>query len=796
MLNLFRLYCALSFIAYAGSAYAQPPAPPPAPAPATSPDAPPATPAPPAAAPAAAPSVTETTLSTSREASNNQKDWHFIGNVEMERGADTKIYADDVWAYTGENRAVATGNVLFTQGANRISAEHAEFDTETRLGTFYNAWGLSTIKPQEQFSRPGAISAPQRTGEETVVYFFGEKIEKIGPKKYRITNGGFSTCVQPTPRWDLNAGTVILNIDHYTVLKQAILRVKGVPLFYLPIMYYPTKKEDRATGFLLPTYGSSTYKGQSLHNAFFWAINRSQDATVEHAWYSKTGQSVGTEYRYSLGGGDGNVTATYENQKATTFETGGSIPDLRSYSVRGGASQILPFKMRARANVDYFSSLQSSQLNNNNIADLSRNSRVFGGNLVGAWGKYSMNATLNRSESFYNFTSSTVSGTWPRVALTRNERPLGNSPVYFSISSEYAQILSERKTPTDDTDLGRGRFDVSPQIRYPFKRWQWFTVNSTVNWRDTYYTRTYEPTGDPNVRPSQIVDVPLNRPVLNVQSQIVGPVFNRIWDTPGNGYAEKFKHTVEPFLTVDRTSSVEEFALIVPYDGIDSYVGGTRLSYGVNNRFYAKRAAAPGQPAQAREIVDVEISQRYYTNQEAALYDRQSQITPTVPSKFSAIGLNIRVMPTNELSGTIRADFDSRYHELQYINAQTTYSWTSRVQASVGWSKRAFIAENPAFNNPAFLDHSLNASGTAHTIDNRFGGIYSFSYDVLRKNLVQQRMSAFYNAQCCGLAFEYQTFSRGAGSSLPEDHRFFLSFTLAGLGNFSPFNGALSGVPR
>jgi hypothetical protein len=31
---------------------------------------------------------------------------------------------------------------------------------------------------------------------------------------------------------------------------------------------------------------------------------------------------------------------------------------------------------------------------------------------------------------------------------------------------------------------------------------------------------------------------------------------------------------------------------------------------------------------------------------------------------------------------------------------------------------------------------------------------------------------------------------------VPSDHRFFLSFTLAGLGNFSPFNGAMSGVPR
>ena len=64
--------------------------------------------------------------------------------------------------------------------------------------------------------------------------------------------------------------------------------------------------------------------------------------------------------------------------------------------------------------------------------------------------------------------------------------------------------------------------------------------------------------------------------------------------------------------------------------------------------------------------------------------------------------------------------------------------------------------------------------------------------------MIQQRTSAFYNAQCCGLSLEYQTFNfpSGNGFVIPSDHRFFLSFTLAGLGNFSPFNGALSGTPR
>ena len=60
------------------------------------------------------------TVSESREGSNNQQDWHFVGHVEMDRAGDTKIYADDVMLYTATNKAVATGNVVFAQGDNRI----------------------------------------------------------------------------------------------------------------------------------------------------------------------------------------------------------------------------------------------------------------------------------------------------------------------------------------------------------------------------------------------------------------------------------------------------------------------------------------------------------------------------------------------------------------------------------------------------------------------------------------------------------------------------------------------------
>jgi LPS-assembly protein len=737
----------------------------------------------------------------------NQKHYIRQGNVEIhDPQSKTDIYADLVEFFEDENRAVATGNVVLAQGVNRIAAERAEFDTKTKLGTFYNASGIATVQPPKQPPRPGGIAPPPMTGQDTIVYFFGETVEKIGPKKYKITNGGFTTCVQPTPRWDMSASTVILNLDHYTLLKNAVMTVKGVPMLYLPVMYYPTKREDRATGFLLPTYGSSTLRGQSLHNAFFWAINRSQDATIQHDYYSKIGQGLGGEYRYNLGSGDGYFRGFTLNQHAAEYaRSDGSVGTLAAdhyFDLVGGANQILPGNLRARASVSFPSNIQTSQTFNTNIYDLSRNQRMYGGNIVGSWGSYSLNTTIDHREYFYNSTDSVLSGSWPRVAFSRNERPLLGSPLYFSVSSEYSQMLRDSKSVQGgvvvEDNQSLNRIDVAPQIRYPFKKWQWFTINSTATFRETYYTRSLADTGDPDIRPFKITDEPFNRRFVAVQAQVLGPLFNRIWDTPGNGYAEKFKHSIEPFLTIMKTTDIDNVERVVQVDGIDSYTGGTMYTYGLNNRIYAKRKIAANAPAQAREIVGVELSQTYYTNQQASLFDRQYQTTTlgqNKPNNFSPIALSVRAVPANGITGTVRAEFDSRYHSLRTISAQGTYSPNPQVQTNFGWSKRGFIPELFGFNDKNFLDQSINGSTTVRTRNNQYGTTYSFNYDILRSTLLQQRITGYYNAQCCGIAFEYQTYKSPFGN-LPSDNRFFMSFTLAGLGNFSPFNGALSGVPR
>jgi LPS-assembly protein len=734
-----------------------------------------------------------------------------IGHVEIAR-PDFQLFADQVELFTDQDRAIATGNVVLSQGNSRIAADRGDFNTKTKLGTFYNAWGTATMTPPKNkpTTNPAAGLPPGLPGgapttptapttvADTDIYFFGDTVEKLGPRKFKIVNGGFTTCVQPTPRWELTSTVVILNLDHYTAMRNAVFLVKGVPMLYTPFLVYPTNKNARATGILLPTYGASTLRGQSIHNAFFWAIDRSQDATLMYDWFSSAGQGIGTEYRYNYGpGSNGNFSAYLLDQKSSTDPTSVALPASRSYELKGALNQLLPDGFRAKVNVNYFSSFTTMQTFNTNVYDASRNNRTFGGNVVGVVGDFSLNATYNRTEYFYDPTDSAISGSGPHISLSRSERPLFGSPIYFSLTGDYERVLRDNiSATTGDQDWSLHRFDFAPQIRYPFKKWTWFTVNTTLSWHDTYYSRSQlDP--DTTVNNAIIIqDHGLNRQYFQAQAQLSGPSFTRVWNTPDNGYAEKFKHSIEPVLNVTRTTAIDNYNEIVQNESGDSPVGGaTSLSYGVMNRFYAKRRHAGG-PGQAREIASVEITQTYYSESLASQHDTtySTSFLGAPPSNYSPIAVSVRGTPTDTFNTTFRVELDPHYLTARTISANGAYN-VNWLTTTVGWNKTAPI---PGVVGSLPVGY-INATTSAHTKDTRWGTAYSLNFDVINSQLLQQSITGYYNSQCCGIQFQYQVYNfngLSTGLSVPSDQRFFMSFTLAGLGNFSPFSGALSGAPH
>ncbi|MGQ0735736.1 MAG: LPS-assembly protein LptD [Acidobacteriota bacterium] len=701
--------------------------------------------------------------------------------------AGQQIFADELEWNTVTGEFTASGNVLLASPTARLSAERVVFNTKTGLGTFHTASGLASLgdRATQERSMFGTL--------EPDIYFWGETIEKIGEDRYRITRGGFTTCVQPTPRWEIVTGRATIDLEDYAVLRNAVLRVKDVPLFYLPVLYYPIQSDDRATGFLLPTYGSSTYRGQSLSNAFFWAVNRSHDLTLMHDWYTKTGQGTGSEYRYIAGpGSEGQFRGYWLAQKEAEFtRPGGTVvttPAGRSYEITGGVAQALPFRLRARGRVDYFSSLTTQQLYNTNIYEASRRQRTVGGSVTGTWGGLSLTSNFQRSELFSSDTDSIVNGYAPSVTANLSSKRLGQLPLYVAVTSESSNILYHTRSARESVDLGVRRFDATPSLRAALSNWPFLTVNGTIAYRHTYFSESLDTRGVQ-------VAVPLTRRYFDLRADVVGPVFSRVY-TPNNALADRLKHVIEPNVSFQRITEFQNLSRVVTTaSSYDFVIGGvTRINYGLTNRILVRKA--PSDPSQSsasaapRELVSVSLTQSYYTDPRASQFDTtyQSSFNPLrPPSSFSPVAVTVRAVPSSLTTATMRLEYDHEEGSIRSFSTTGNSNYRA-AQVAVGWSTRQYSS--------TFRENALNASTTLNLVGGRTGGTYLLNWDIGRGYVIQQRWVGFYNAQCCGLAVEYQEFNFPAFDRrfpIPKDRRFNLSFTLAGIGTFSNFFGAFGG---
>lgn len=706
------------------------------------------------------------------------------GQVEIETDSGTKFFADDIDIFSSPTlRLVATGNVVFTNAEGRIAAERVEFDVEAGTGTFYQASGILSL---------GTLADPLQFGsQEPDIYFYGDTIEKLNTRSYRLTRGGFSTCVQPTPRWEVTSRSVVINLDDYAVARNILLRVKGVPLMYLPILYYPIKEDERATGFLLPTYGSSTLRGQALSNAFFWAIGRNQDATFFHDWFTRAGQGAGVEYRYVSNRASYGTFRFYGfNQQQAEFRQSGNVtilPAQSSYELSGNGSQAIGTAVRLHERIDYTSSIVTQQLYQQNVFQASNATRTVEAGLAGTWGGLTTSALFQRVETFTGADTSQLYGGSPRITAAVAPRPLFGLPVYASVTSDFAHLPFRQVTNGRVTsDKSLTRLDVLPTLRAALSRLSFLTLNTSLSYRTTYYTRSADLGG-------RVMEEPLTRRYLSFRSDIVGPVVAKIWDTPGSGLSERMKHLIEPTFSLEYLPAINNSARVLTLsDSTDVILGGaTRLTYGLDNRLLYRARTLDGSAGSTIQLLTVGLQQTFYLTPNASLNDNQYISTSFRPRAVdrSDVALNIKITPSAQLDSTTRLEYDVQGEGLHVMTTGTT--------AQLGLSSTTVNYSRYRRSPSSKPESSLSWSTALNLLEGRARGAYALMWDIGGAGILSQTIGMSYLAQCCGIQADFQKFKYPQIRSdfpIASDRRFNVSFVLAGLGTFSNFFGAFGGL--
>ncbi len=337
-------------------------------------------------------------------------------------------------------------------------------------------------------------------------------------------------------------------------------------------------------------------------------------------------------------------------------------------------------------------------------------------------------------------------------------------------------------------DQGLSRFDVFPRIRFPFTKWQFLTISTSLAFRETFWTEQRD------LETKLNVDDSINRNYFDLSTQITGPVFSRIWNRTGSQYAEKLKHSIEPYFNIQRVSAIDDFDQYVQIDGTDTIVGRvTRVSYGVTNRFFRK----PGGGGRSRELLTASLGQSYYSDARAAQFDKNYQTSyGTAPNRFSPLSLQVRSTPTDNVQANFRAEYDTKFKAIRTMSADGTVAlgeWLhldgrlepAQVHRRAPWIRRPGPSRSLSEQQrrPGRGGETVSAPSTISTTTS---GEAVFSNSASWCN---------YNAQCCGFALEYQQYNLSGISSspVPADSRFNFTITLAGIGSFSNPFGALAG---
>lgn len=186
------------------------------------------------------------------------------------------LRAEEAKVKTLSKQVVASGHVVFTSADSTIEADRIELDYANNTGVIYNGYVL--------------------IGQ---VYFQGKMIRKTGVQTYETEDGTYTACTTCPAGWSFSGSRVTAEMGGYTYIKNSVMRIGGVPIFWLPYLVVPLKSE-RQSGFLFPTFEHSGEGGFAWSESFFWAMNQSTDSTWTLKSYDKRGQKGLLEYRYVL----------------------------------------------------------------------------------------------------------------------------------------------------------------------------------------------------------------------------------------------------------------------------------------------------------------------------------------------------------------------------------------------------------------------------------------------------------------------------------------------------------------
>jgi LPS-assembly protein len=657
--------------------------------------------------------------------------WHGEGDVQIVyQDIDIRCDMADWNRATGE--VVARGNVILDRGPSRFTADEARFNIQTKTGTFFNATAF--IDPMYTFT--------------------GREIEKLDETHYRIDRATFTTCATDgRPPWSFHVRKAMVEQEGLGYFSSSAMKIRGVPVFYMPYMVWPIKQE-RAAGLLFPRFGYSNTRGFNFGLPLYIPIGRSYDTTIFADYYAKGYFGLGNSWRWApVNGarGDFNLYAIWdrENEEAEWKVFG-----------RHAQEDLLGFRLLAQ--VENMSDIDFWQEFDRSFAANTRRDLYSFAFLTRSFGPYSLNLRADHRQTFLT-TQEVILTQLPEVEVRSGSTSIAGSPVYLNLISSLNYFQSDRG---NDLVGDYGRADLFPQFSYTLPGPPWISVTPRVGGRFTYYTDQY--TEDRR----EFAGEPINRIYATGAVDIVGPSLSRVFKGGFGGYS-KIKHLIEPRFEYRYLTTTTDVTRIPIFDEVDSTPKDANLvNFVLANRLLGRARDGVG----TRELGSLELIQAYSFDAPLNFGDgiQQSQLGP--------LGMALRLTPSQGTGFDARLSYDLLFKNLRSTSLAASLmrplgmlnlTWYESYNARTGDRFSSQLRSLVAFRKAGF---PIDAS-------------FQIAYDIANDSIGDQRYQVNYQGSCWNISAQYRDTRIGAFPT----REILVVIGLRGVGALPEIKGSLGG---
>ena len=263
--------------------------------------------------------------SLTRDDKNNR----WIARGQVEARYQGRVLRGDEVIYNVDNGSVTVnghGQIIQSDGT-AVFGDHVVLDDKMRAGF---ARGFSTHETQN--ITVAADLAIRRS----------ETVNDLRRAIYTPCNVCAENGNPKEPTWSIQASNMVEDrVRHIVTYRNAVIRVKGIPVFYTPVFWHPDPDSPPTSGLLAPKISISSKRGLSYEQPYLQIISPSTQLFISPQINTTVNPFLNVEYRERFYSGQLDIRAgyTYERDFDGHSRKFGDLTS-RSYILGEGAFEL------------------------------------------------------------------------------------------------------------------------------------------------------------------------------------------------------------------------------------------------------------------------------------------------------------------------------------------------------------------------------------------------------------------------------------------------------------------------